>query len=272
MEVSNIERFHITATAGSKLSIPTFGGSMIRGVIGHALKQKYCSCGGDKEQHQVDCIYASLFETDIGHTFIISPPAEQTVLAGQSFQFHVTLLKTSDTYKEAFFNSLEMGFMRGLGSGNTMCQLTAISPVIAEFTPLHQKAKLSLASPWLLKYRNHPLRARDLTLANILISIARRQRTLQREGLLDAAIPADEELLQLAETLDCNMDIKDVVGERWSNRQQGKHPLRGITGVIEITTQVENGLKALTAMLHRAQWLHTGGKVSFGLGGLELSL
>ena len=49
---------------------------------------------------------------------------------------------------------------------------------------------------------------------------------------------------------------------RWSNRQQRHTPLAGIVG----EAVLDGPLAPFQALLHLGQWLHAGGKASFGLG------
>ena len=92
LESGRIRRYRIAVVPESRLELPVFCGSMIRGAIGHALLNRYCRCGNGALLHQDDCLYASLFETDAGNAFVISSPAEGITQPGESFAFHVTLL------------------------------------------------------------------------------------------------------------------------------------------------------------------------------------
>jgi len=268
LKSGRIRRYRIAVVPELRLDLPVFCGSMIRGAIGHALLHRYCRCGNGALLHQDDCLYASLFETGAGNTFVITPPTEGTIQPGEPFEFHVTLLRDDPEHVEAFFNCLAIGLKNGLGVNKTPCQLYETIPVLSEILSLEQSAFLTLSTPWFIKYGGRPVRASELTVHSFLIAVAQRQRTLVREKLIEMHVPENPELLALADTLDGRFQVHDVSGVRRSNRQGKVHPLSGIVGTLELHSRQEKGLESLSALLNRSQWLHGGGKVSFGLGGL----
>jgi hypothetical protein len=272
VQLGNIRRFRITARPVARFHIPAFGGSMIRGALGHALRHSYCRCEESESAvlHRADCLYASLFEAGAGHAFVITPPLESIVAVGQSFECFVTLLKNDSKHTEAFLDSLDLAFRRGLGPEMIPCHVNEIQSVVPEIMPLERSVRLELLTPWFIKYRGKALRANELTVHSFLIAVAQRQRLLIKEGLLDATIPENQQLLALADTLLSKIQVRDVQGARRSNRQNNKHPLNGIIGSMELHSDKPQGLRNLTAMLYRSQWLHGGGKVSFGLGALDV--
>lgn len=270
LQLNGVSRFEVIAVALAPLSIPDFGGSMLRGALGHALRHGYCSCGETIKEHAEGCIYAALFDTGAGHAFVITPPAKQDIPESGCFSFYITLFEAAPAVHDAFFHSLELALLRGLGTAKTACQIVAVAPVPSECIPLQQQVTLTLTSPWFIKYQSYRVPAHQLTLANFLIALTRRQRELVKRGLLNVELPSNEQILNWAEQLDSQLDLHDIDGERWSNRQHIKHQLSGCIGSIQITSQHKDGLKPLTALLYRAQWLHGGAKVSFGLGALAL--
>jgi hypothetical protein len=272
LESGRIRRYKIVVEPELRLDLPVFCGSMIRGAIGHALLHCYCRCGNGNGNgallHQDDCLYASLFETGAGNAFVISPPAEGVIQPGESFSFHVTLLRDDPEHVGAFFNSLATGLKHGLGVNKIPCRLYETIPVFSDILSLEQSAYITLSTPWFIKYGGRPVRASELTVHSFLIAVAQRQRTLLREKLIEIHVPENPELLALADTLDSRFQVRDVSGVRRSNRQGKVHPLSGIIGTLELHSLQEKGLESLSSLLNRSQWLHGGGKVSFGLGGL----
>ncbi len=266
----NIQRYQITVRVADSLIINPFGGSMIRGALGHALRHLYCSCTSSK-QHTVDCLYANLFEADIGHTFVITPPKAQHLKAGGSFVFFATLLNATKERKNAFLSSLEVAFLKGLGVKKTPCFISDITVITPEISIVHTSVKITLESPWLIKYRSQPLRANELTLAHFLIAIARRLRKLQSLGYLHISLPTNEQLLSLAAQSRSTLKLYDVTGERRSNRQKVKHLLSGVRGSLTVNFLDSESLRSIVPMLHYAQWLHAGGKISFGQGALMVT-
>lgn len=264
-----MQRFKVTALTRGRLWLPAFSGSMIRGALGHALKQLYCFCP-DANCHQDQCLYASLFETGAGAAFVITPPRAAQLASGASFCFDLTIMDASERHTTALRTALTLGLRRGLGQHRVSCQLQGFAPLTMVTRPLGQRVMLTLTTPWFLKRQGNPILASDCTPHSLLIGIAQRQRQLQKMGFLNTNIPANSQLLQIADRLVYQSDFMDVHGERRSNRQMLKHPLQGITGNILLQHEDADGLLPLQELLHIAQWVHGGGKTSFGLGGLLL--
>jgi hypothetical protein len=135
---------------------------------------------------------------------------------------------------------------------------------------LDRRVVLELTTPWYTKYGNKPLTARSFNIHGLLIGAAERQRRLARAGWLKAFIPDNRTLRQFADTLVTDAQVYDVSGERWSNRQQIKHPLKGVLGTVTVAHEQPGGLAPVADLLWRTEWLHGGGKASFGLGGLKI--
>lgn len=256
--LQNFMRYELVARALAPLHIPPFGGSMIRGALGHAL------------HFSNETAYTHLFETGEGHAFVITPPKPAHLGAGETFRFFITLFRTAPELQSAFFDALNLAFNKGLGNWKTPCELLDITPLEPHFMPLQQSVRLKLASPWYIKYKGQPVKAVNLNLANFLIALTQRQRELVKRGYLQANLPDNTSLLAMSDALQSKMVLQDVVGERLSNRQHTKHPLQGVIGQIEILAPEKNPLTPLGPLLHRAQWLHGGSKTGFGLGAMEI--
>lgn len=251
-------RYEITARALAPLHIPPFGGSMIRGALGHALL------------FTNEAAYTHLFETGNGHAFVITPPQPAHLKAGEMFRFFITLFRTDTELQNTFFHALGLALNKGLGNWQTPCELVALTPLNAHFMPLQQHIHLKLTSPWYIKYKGQPVKAENLNLANFLIALTQRQRELVKRGYFQVNLPSNMQLLALSDVLQSKMVLQDIMGERLSNRQHAKHPLQGVMGQIEIYAPEKNLLTPLGPLLHRAQWLHGGSKTGFGLGAMEI--
>lgn len=264
-----VTRLLVRCRALGRLQVPIFGASMIRGAVGHALHSLYCRCTS-ATRHEADCLYARLFETDAGNAFVITPPEPGWRRAGETFTLSVSLLDDTAPVQKAFIKALESGLETGLGPGHVPCELIEATPQQLQPVELGHHGVVELTTPWFTKYRNQPQQAAAFTFHSLLVAAAQRQRQLVRQGWLDAVIPENLELLRLADQLDIASKLFDVKSERRSNRQQRKHPVQGVCGIFEISHPDQNGLAPISDLLNRAQWLHGGAKVSFGLGGLNV--
>jgi len=170
-ESGRIRRYKIVVESELILDLPVFCESMIRGAIGHARLHRYCRCGNGALLHQDDCLYASLFETGAGNAFVISPPAEGVIQPGESFAFHVTLLRDDPEHVDAFFNSLATGLKHGLGVNKIPCRLYGTIPIFSDMLSLEKSAYLMLSTLWFIKCGGRPIRANELTVHSFLIAL-----------------------------------------------------------------------------------------------------
>lgn len=251
-------RFRVDVCTQQPLVVPDFGGSMLRGALGHALAYVDQSA------------YAKLFDTGQGHTFIITPPSPQRLSAGSCFSFYVTLFPKVASLYEVFFRALDLALRKGLTCMQVPCELIGYKQEEIEFSPLPNKFRLNLLSPWFVKYRNQPVTAPHFNLSTFLIALVRRQNDLVKRGYLQAELPSNSVLLALANDLDCRLQLYNVKGNRRSNRQQTKHPLQGVAGSLQLDVSHQADLQLLSPLLRRAEWLHGGSKVSFGQGALQV--
>ena len=251
-------RFRIDVSPQQPLVIPDFSGSMLRGALGHALAY-------------IDQVaYKKIFDTGQGHAFLITPPSAQQLKAGDIFTFYVTLFSSVSELYEVFMRALTLALRKGLSSAQVPCELLAYTKLQSELSPLPRKFRVNLLSPWFVKYRNVPVKANEFNLDTFLISLTQRQRELVKRGYLEANLPSNQTLLELAPSVDVQSQLYNVFGERRSNRQQVKHRLQGVLGHFDLNINHQEHLQLLSPLLYRAQWLHGGSKVSFGLGALQV--
>lgn len=252
-------RVDVVVRALARLQIPDFSGSMLRGALGHALARV------DQDA------YAQLFETQSGgHAFVITPPKPQQLAAGSLFSFQITLLESEPALHQHFFHALDLALRKGLGEAKVACELVSCTPVPPELKPLSGNFRLVLSSPWFVKYRGEPVMAHKFGLDTFLIALCRRQRDLVKQGYLQAQLPDNQTLLELAGATSYQASLRNVIGERRSNRQQVKHRLQGVVGYIDVQAMAQESVRLLEPVLQRAQWLHGGAKVSFGQGALQV--
>jgi len=139
-------RFVLTAAPISKLFLPNFAGSMLRGAYGHALRKLVCmtkapSCEGCNLRFS--CPFPRLFEpygidiTKVGlrHNqatppppFIIVPPqiGHYAIEADQSFQFEIRLFGSSIHELSLIIEAWRRALLKGLGTSKVSCHLLTV--------------------------------------------------------------------------------------------------------------------------------------------------
>ena len=261
-------RYIFKAFPLKELTIPVFSGSMIRGAIGHALLEHCCHCGTN--HHKAGCLYAELFETPAGNTFVITPPKPEVIAPGTPFTFRLTLLRPTPEREQVILDAVERALAQGLTQLRTPCQLMSVVSQEPSQQKLGKIALLHLLSPWFIKRNGQRVAAEQCTVHTLLIAMAQRQRALSEQGLLDTKLPTNGELLRFADGLNGQLRLQDLRGERHSNRQRARHPLFGFMGTVTFVAPKGQTLAPVESMLRTAEWVHGGGKVSFGLGGLAV--
>lgn len=275
------ERWLLTIRPQRPLRHLEHPGSMLRGLFGHALKQRLCRCG--QEKHHADCAYQLIFEPqppqnwparyqDCPPAYVISPqPAPEGVLRAA-----FTLMGPALTYRHLLPEVWKNAIARGLGESAVPAELQAITPLA--LTPLPSNThslKLTFSSPLLLKRKrfgqteSQPLEAHEITPADLLLALHRRLALLQ--PLYQAPgiqLPPLEQWLGLADGLELHSELQTTYFRRRSNRQQRQMTLCGLVGDIYLsgafTPELLNALSI-------GQWFNLGGKASFGMGSYQLS-
>ena len=266
-----LRRWCITVRATKRLRLPEFSGSMIRGALGHALLAAHCRCGATKT-HMKGCLYARLFETGAGSAFVITPPEHVGQLEeGELFTWHLSLLADDEGLEKPLLDAVERGLYQGLGPERVSCPVERIEPVALVPTPLTPRTRVILSSPWALKRGGYPVKAPGFRIHDLLIGLAQRQRQLSEHFGLALSPAPNNEILALADSLGVGQsELVDVSGERHSNRQRRRHPLQGIRGQLTLTCTDDDAREVLSQLLNPGPWLHGGGKVGFGMGGMRL--
>ncbi len=124
-----LSRFKFTIQLNKSGILPPYKGSVIRGALGHALrdiacKRKTTSCQGC--EHISSCLFVKLFKPDqkkgmsIPASYMIDPPAlkKTDFLAGYELCFYLTLFGWADQYINTWINAVKLcGEKYGLGAG-----------------------------------------------------------------------------------------------------------------------------------------------------------
>lgn len=271
-----IETFTITAKPQRRLYLPAYPGSMLRGAFGHGLRQRYCQCRGTS--HQADCVYFQLFEgqrragqdgipavlfTPLDHNLRLAPQ--------QPFRFLVHLIGVSAPVRTAVLSVIKTALLAGLGEQPVACQVSTIVPANSAINLSQQPVTLTLASPWLIKRLGQALPAAQFRIHDLLIALLRRQQIVQQQFALPLVLPSNQQLLQLADQLAVQAQLRDVSWQRHSQRQGTRHPLTGVQGQLQIKQLNHAQISLLGPLLANGWALHGGGKTALGLGALQVS-
>ena len=269
---------------------PDYEGSALRGLFGHALRQLACSTG------QPACTGCPLLQRCAYPALFAPPPATVThrpgaepaapwvlqplpgtprllppgsvystdlVLIGPAISRHALVLAA---WQRALADHVgpQRGAAQWLGA-DAPSQLGVALPS-ANAAPA--AVTVVLRTPLRIKRGGEVLRPAALQGADWLFALVRRaadvcELQLQQPSGFD--FPALKRAAQAVQTL--NPQLHWQAGQRWSNRQQQHTPLDGVVGRVTLT----GDLRPFWPLLHLGQWLHVGGKTSFGLGGYGLA-
>ncbi|WP_349618207.1 CRISPR system precrRNA processing endoribonuclease RAMP protein Cas6 [Azotobacter salinestris] len=279
----SIERWSLRLTLARPLTQVEHAGSMLRGAFGHALKSLACRCGD--EQHMPGCPYQQIFDPlppadwparyrDCPPAFALTPPAADAS-SRTRLDFAFTLLGPSHMQRALVWEAWHQAASHGLGNRQIPARLQAIGyDTLLPRLEATRRVRLQLTSPLLLKRKqpgqntSQPLRPHELGAADLLLALHRRLELTQRlYGVPVQPLPPLAQWLALAERLELRSNLQEHRFTRRSNRQQQHMPLYGLTGTLDLSGPLPPDLLEALSL---GQWLHVGGKVSFGMGGYRL--
>lgn len=265
---------------------PDFEGSALRGLFGHALRRLTCStaqpvCTGCPLLER--CAYPPLFEpmsagpgahrrgTEPAAPYIIEPlPGPRHLAPGSDFAADLVLTGPALTQRSLVLAAWQHALTQQVGPlngsarwlRNTAPDTLHVALPAAPLTP-QQEVAISLLTPLRIKRQGQQLKPGELTAADWLFALVRRvadvceQQLRQPTGFDFAALKQAARQVHLHDE-----GLQWQHGHRWSNRQQQHMPLDGLTGRFTL----HGDLRPFWPLLHLGQWLHVGGKTSFGLG------
>jgi len=286
---------------------PEYEGSALRGLWGHALRERACATGRDRCEGcalRERCAYPALFEPappaalrtygDLTPPFVVEPGGDEQardLAPGASYAMDLVLFGRALQQLALVFGAWQQGLAARVGPAAGALRLERIDwiaahanalPVVqpsahalgpvaphAATLPLGSTAdpmapvRVHLLTPLHIKRRGVPLRSGELRAADFVWALVRRTAEVcelhlqQSTGFDFAALKADAEKLRFLAPR-----FEERTFRRWSNRQQRHTPLAGIVG----EAVLDGPLAPFQALLHLGQWLHAGGKASFGLG------
>lgn len=297
--------FHGSFPEGATL--PTFKGSLLRGVLGHALKRTVCAVRVKVCEPcllRPTCVYARIFEpkpdpeqragqVNRPHPYVLdsSPMSREGYAAREAFHFELLLFGSLIDLLPYFIYAVEEMGRRGLGPKRQAFQLerveshgqTLYSPEIPQLPATLPTNMLTLEphsdDECVRKLRLHlltPLRTKSggrlaSTLDfSLLVQVAlRRMRALWWE-FEQQAPPLEESRLHAAvcEIETLRSSLHWQELWRYSSRQRSTQKLGGVCGTLEVAGE----LAPVLPLLRAAEVVHLGKETSFGLGKIGLEV
>jgi len=299
-----LRRYHLSAVVERPVRLPAFAGSMLRGAFGHALKHIACVTGAPQCKPcplYRTCHYTAWFETpppltarrvysEIPHPFVIEPPppGARVLDAGETLEFGIVTMGPALAHTRLAVLAWRRALETGLGATSGRARLAHVwvegeaEPVFdgasdrwrehggALALPAAETAPAAVAlrfdTPVRIKRAGKVLSAHELAPGDVLNALTRRAADVS--DLLLGQIPGwDFAALKRAGTaVRGGTDFEWFDWQRYSNRQERAMPLGGVIGRLVL----EGDLRAFWPLLHLGQWLHVGGKTTFGMGRYRL--
>lgn len=139
-ETLPIARYRFTFRIQRDLHLPTYAGSTLRGVFGHALINQICTCG-QKEQHTPSCPYSSIFSTPRNtqldnsqqntppQPYVFEPSNNHKTLyrVGEDYTFNMVLFGQVRVLLPLIVSALKYAFAQGVGSNQGQGELIDLS-------------------------------------------------------------------------------------------------------------------------------------------------
>lgn len=266
-----------TITLHPKQALPPIPhtGSMLRGILGHALRARTCHCQGNG--HQSDCLYQQLFKpipaagtnsrfSDIPPPFVITPSGLYPG-GGAPLRFHFTFWGAALFHRDLLAECWQQAGQTGLDPGRVPadCRIYRQNPALPT-PPAGPTIGLRFTSPLLVKRRGAALAANQIGALDIFHALARRMTLLQAIYRIPTGdLPTD--WISLAEKCQVHSSLQQVRYQRYSNRQQQAIPLEGAVGTLWLHGPIPDGVRQAMAI---GQWLHIGGKTALGMGAYQL--
>lgn len=299
-----LARYRLECVIERRVDLPEYAGSMLRGAFGHALKHVVCVTGAPRCEPCPlfrTCQYPGWFETppppsarrvysSIPHPFVIEPPAlgARTCTVGERLEFGMVAVGPALAQVRPALLAWRRALESGLGAAQGRARLERVwlegdtEPVFEAVggrwrehgaglaLPASQAAPASAAikfdTPVRVKRGGRILGADELVAADVLFALLRRAADVA-DMLLGQAPAWDFAALKRASSqIGGASALRWMALTRYSSRQGRDVPLDGVIGKMVL----EGDLRPFWPLLYLGQWLHLGGKATFGLGRYRL--
>lgn len=299
-----VARYRLEFEVERPIRLPEYAGSALRGVFGHALKRLACVT---RERDCKACAlwrgcpYPAVFETppppdarraygEIPHPFVVEPPpwGERDHAAGSRLHVHLVLIGPALAHLALVLVAWQRALQRGLGPADGSARLLHVhaesddEPVLDDPRGRLREHAASIAlpsadespavvdleftTPLRLKRDGHVLGVGSLTPQDLLMGLVRRSAELCELQLGRRPAWDFAALKRAAAAVSGDKDLHWRDWTRYSSRQQQPMTLGGAVG----RWRLAGDLRPFWPLLHLGQWLHVGGKATFGLGRYRL--
>jgi CRISPR-associated endoribonuclease Cas6 len=182
LEEFYFSRFIFSARCKTKISLPPYSGSTLRGGFGHAFRRIVCALKGKECTGCLlrdRCIYAYVFETPVPedaqmmrkytvapHPFILepAPDSQRTCEEGEALSFGLTLIGRATDYLPYFIYALDELGRIGIGKGRGKYELREVfeeNPLKDEDT---SKTLIYKGDDKMLRQPDNPVRWSDIVM------------------------------------------------------------------------------------------------------------
>lgn len=222
--------------------------------------------------------------------YVIEAPLAKgrTYNEGDLLAFEMVLTGDALAHLAVIILAWRRAFLRGIGNGDGTAELMSVSNITAQESVIYsedapviaahdtqlivpefakpQDVHLQLLTPLRVQQRGQVVSPRDLTASIFLRQLIRRV-SLQAQLQQPDAFPIEQirHLNALANEVQDERRLQWLDWSRYSNRQQQKMTLGGITGHLLLKSVPAE----LLPLIYIGQWLHLGKETAFGLGGYK---
>jgi hypothetical protein len=209
---------------------------------------------------------------DMTPPYVIEPSdGPRSLPVGQTFHFDLVLFGAALNHGPLVQQAWRQALSANIGPARGAMALErfeCLQPhVQLDMGPAPVRVHVQLLTPLFIKREGRPVPARQWSAADFVWAVVRRvaevcELHLQHPTGLDfQALKSAAARLRFA-----HGQWSDHRFERWSNRQGRNTPLSGVVGHGVLV----GDLVPFWPLLQLGQWLHAGGKTSFGLGRYQL--
>ena len=264
-----LSKYRFTLEALDNISLPAYKGSTFHGGIGHALMQ-------------ISPIwYRYFYEPQQGwpKPYVILPPLDEQehYPKGQQFTLEITLIGEATQHYAIMQAAVEyLGLRMGLGYEQGKYKITNIEK--KEFIKIenHQQItaldRITVSFPTRLRLKHNNRLLKQTPNFNLFTHrLVGRIKTLQKAYLQNDLETNDyQEMQKLAEHI--KIQHSNIHWDDWDRFSGSQKKWMKFGGLIGEITYGGGDLKPFIEILKLGEWLHIGGKTSFGLGKYTLSI
>jgi len=283
-------RYRAVCRARTRVRVPAYAGSALRGPFGLALRRLSCITGSE---HCDDCplfracAYPEIFETpprqdicgverdwrEVPRPYVIEPDGlgVRQVPKGGVFQFFVGLMGRAQRYADLVRKAFMLSGRGGTDWGEFELAEFAVHDAATlplPAAPRNDQIGIEFRTPLRINKRGKILDARSLDFSSFTWALLHRLQRLDAvHGAYPMPIDADAVLAAARQIRESNRALRWTDAVRRSNRQGRRIPLGGLTG----NWIVHGDLRTLWPLLYAGQWTHVGKGATFGLGQYRLA-